>query len=147
MSLKVSTGLRNKMLDTSPLRTALNLGFLKLYSGTVPASADDALGAAVLLVTISVTGGGTGLTFEAAAVAGILSKESTEVWQGTIGVSGTPTFFRFVAPGDTGALSTTESRLQGSVGVLGADLNLSSVSLLASSVQTINHFNVALPTL
>ena len=52
--LKVSTGLRNAMLDTAPLRDALDLGFLKLYSGTEPATADADLGAAVLLVTISV---------------------------------------------------------------------------------------------
>lgn len=145
--LKVSTGLRNKMLDTAPLKTVMALGFLKLYSGTAPASADEALGAAVLLVTISVNAGGTGLTFEAAAAAGVLSKNAGEVWQGTVGTSGTPTFFRFVAVGDTGALSTTEARLQGTVGVLGAELNLSAASLTASSVQTINHFNVALPTL
>lgn len=145
--LKVSTGLRNAMLDSEPLRDALDLGFLKLYSGTEPATADADLGAAVLLVTISVNGAGTGLTFEPAAVSGILSKEGDEVWQGTVASSGTAAFFRFVAPGDTGAASTTEARLQGSVGVLGADLNLSSVALTASAVQTINHFNVALPTL
>ena len=145
--LKVSTGLRNKMLDTGSFRSVMDLGFLRLYSGTEPTTADAALGAAVLLVTISLNAGGTGLTWEAVAAGGVLAKKSSETWQGTVGTSGTPTFFRFAAVGDTGVLSTTESRVQGTVGVLGAELNLSNPLLTASSVQTINHFNVALPTL
>jgi hypothetical protein len=145
--LKVSTGLRNDMLVTDSFKGLMDGGFLKIYSGTEPATADASLGSAVLLVTISVDGGGTGLTWEDVAAAGILSKEGDETWQGTIGASGTASFFRFVTSTDTGALSTTENRLQGTVGVLGAELNLSSIALTASSVQTINHFNVALPTL
>tara|TARA_R110002110_G_scaffold415835_1_gene657228 strand:+ start:42617 stop:43057 length:441 start_codon:yes stop_codon:yes gene_type:complete len=144
---KVSTALRNAMLATGSFKSIMDGGFLKLYSGAVPASADDALGAAVLLVTISVSAGGTGLTFEATATNGILSKATAETWQGVNAASGTATFFRFAPSADTGVSSTTEPRVQGNVGVIGSDLNLSNTSLTASAIQTINHFNVALPTL
>jgi hypothetical protein len=147
MSFKVSTALRDYMLDTGSFKNAMDLGFLKIYSGTEPASANDSLASAVLLCTISVSAGATGLSFEAAAVNGILSKATADTWQGVNVGSGAASFFRFVTPADTGVSSTTESRVQGSVGTVGSDLNLSSVALTSAATQTINHFNVALPTL
>jgi len=147
MSFKVSTGLRDYMLATGSFKTAMDLGFLLLYSGPVPSVADDALGAAQLLATISVSGGGTGLTWEAVPVNGIIAKESTETWQGSIVLSGTASFFRFVAVADDGLLSTTQKRVQGLIDSVAADLNLSNVVLTSPGIQTINHFNVALPTL
>ncbi len=147
MSFKVSTGLRDHMLATGSFKNAMDLGFLKIYAGTEPASADAALGAAVLLCTLSVAGGGTGLTFEAVPVSGVLSKETTEAWQGSIVSSGTAAFFRLVLGSDTGVLSTSQKRMQGSIALVGGDLNLSNVVLTSPGIQTINHFNVALPTL
>jgi hypothetical protein len=35
MAIKTSTGLRNQMLDTNPLKTVFNLGFLKIYDSSV----------------------------------------------------------------------------------------------------------------
>jgi len=147
MAFQVSTGLRDYMLDTGSFKAAMDLGFLKIYEGAVPADADASLGAAGLLCTLSVDGLGTGLTWESAAVSGVLSKTVAETWQGTNTDSGTASFFRFVTAADTGAASTTEMRVQGTVGLVGAELNLSSVTLTVSAVQTVNHFNVALPTL
>jgi hypothetical protein len=147
MAFKVSTGLRNSMLDTESFKASMDLGFLLIYEGAVPAGADDTLATAGLLCTLSVDGLGTGLTWEAAAISGIISKATGETWQGQNTDSGTATFFRFVQPGDTGLTDPTELRVQGLVGLVGAELNLSSVTLTVSAVQTVNHFNVALPTL
>lgn len=147
MSFKVSTGLRNAMLATANFKTSMDLGFLRIYKGAEPASADDSLSSAGLLVEISVDALGTGLTFDAAAVSGILAKAPAETWQGTNSDSGTATFFRFVQPADTGGAVPAELRVQGTVGVVGAELNLSNIALTLGAVQTINHFNVALPTL
>ena len=144
--IKASTGLRNKLLDTNPLKTLFNLGFIKIYSGTVPATADDSIGAATLLVTISNNATGTGLTFASAAASGVLGKNGSEVWKGTCGASGTASFYRLVAAGDTAGSSTTEARLQGVVGTGDADLNLSSVSLTNGATQTIDVYTVTLPT-
>ena len=147
MAFKVSTGLRNYMLDTGAFKTAMDLGFLRIYEGTVPADADAALGTATILCDLSVDGLGTGLTWEATAVSGIIAKTAAETWQGQNSDSGTATFFRFVQPVDTGGAVPAELRVQGLVGLVGAELNLSSVTLTVGAVQTVNHFNVALPTL
>lgn len=147
MAFKVSTGLRNYMLDTGSFKGAMDLGFLRIYKGTVPATADDALGSAAILTEITVDADGvTGLTFDA-AVSGIIPKASAETWQGENSDTGVATFFRFVQPADTGNAVPEELRIQGTVGTVGAELNLSNTTLTALGIQTINHFNVALPTL
>lgn len=147
MSLKASTGLRNKLLDTNPLRTILNLGFIKIYAGTPPNTADDAISGPTLLLTISNNSTGTGLTFEAAAVTGSVPKKASEVWSGAAVATGTATFYRHVAPGDTAALSTTEARLQGLVGTSGAELNLTTVALVNTTTYPVDSYAVSLPTL
>ena len=43
MAIRLSTGLRNFMLEGGSLKQALANGFIELYSGTQPASADDAV--------------------------------------------------------------------------------------------------------
>lgn len=146
--MKASTGLRNKLLDTNPLKSILASGFIKIYSGTAPADADTAIsGGNTLLCTISVSGGGGGISFATTASNGTLAKASAEIWQGTNATSGTASFYRHVAPGDTAVTSTTESRLQGTIGLAGADMNLSSVSLSAGATQTVDYYVVAEPTL
>jgi len=146
MAFKFSTGFRDNLLDTGSLKAQLDTGLIKIYSGTVPATADDSLGAAVLLTTISDNGTGTGLTMAAAASEGVLTKDLTQVWKGTNAATGTASFFRFVQSADTGGLSTSEVRVQGTVGLAGADMNLSSVSLVASEEQLIDYFSIAFPT-
>lgn len=147
MTLKASTGLRNKLLDTGSLRSILDLGSLKMYSGTVPASADDALGSATLLTTITNDSTATGLTMDAAAVAGVLAKASAEVWSGVNVASGTATFYRHVAVGDTGVSSTTQARVQGTIALAGADMNLTSTTLANGATQTVDFYTLNLPTL
>jgi hypothetical protein len=146
MTIKVSTGLRNKVLDTGSLKASLSLGFIDIYAGTVPVTADDSIGALVKLVRISVASGATGLSLAAAAADGVIAK-AAEVWSGTNLATGVASFYRFVAAGDDGALSTTQARIQGSVGLAGADLNLTSTSLTVSAVQVIDYYVISLPTL
>jgi hypothetical protein len=142
---KFSTGLRNVVANTSPYKTALNLGFLKIYGGTVPADADAALGAATLAVTLSNAGTATGLTFDSATT-GVLPKKSTETWSGTNVAAVNPaTFFRYVIAGDTGAASTTEVRLQGTVAQGGADVNVGSLDFINGAPALVDFFNITLP--
>jgi hypothetical protein len=142
--MKASTGLRNKMLDTGSVKSILALGFIKIYGGAVPADADAAV-TGTLITTVSVNSTGTGLSMGTAA-AGVLPKAS-EVWSGVNAASLTATYFRHVAAGDDGTLSTTQDRIQGTVGTAGADLNLSSTALTNGATQTIDFYNIALPTL
>lgn len=147
MSLKTSTGLRNAMLDTGSFKSIMDTCTLKIYSGTEPATADAALAGNTLLSEIFLNNdGATGLTFEAAAVAGVINKASAETWEGTNAAAGTASFYRLELAADTQALSTTEKRVQGTVAVTGAELNITSVSLLLSASQKIDYFSMALPT-
>ncbi len=145
MSLKLSTGLRNKLLATGSLSSLLAGGLIKIYSGTPPASADDAV-TGTLLCTISLNNTGGGISMATTATAGVLSKDPTQVWSGSNAVGGTASYYRHVAAGDAGDSSATSARLQGTVGVAGAELNLSSVTLVASAPQTIDYYSIALPS-
>lgn len=146
MAFKESTGLRNKNLDTGSIKSILNLGFIKIYSGAAPATADAAV-TGTLLCTISNNSTGTGLTFDTAAADGAISKNAAETWSGVNAATGTAGYYRFVAPGDDGTSSTTQARLQGEIGTAGKELNLSSVSLTSGATQTIDYYVYARPTL
>lgn len=146
MTVKTSTGLRNGMLVTGSFKGIMDGCVLKLYGGTVPADADAAIGGATLLCTITQDATATGLLFDTAAVAGVVSKDPAQIWRGVNAVSGTSTFYRLELTGDAGDASTTAARVQGTVGTLGADLNLSSVALVAAASQTIDFFSMALPS-
>lgn len=138
--MKRSTGLRNYMLASGSFKQALAGTVIRVYGGTAPASADDAIGAATLLCTISVDGDGTGVTLDATASGGVITKNTSEVWTGDVTASGTATFFRMEFAADTGAFSTTAVRMQGTVGLVGADLNFSSVNLTLGDARRINYF-------
>ena len=144
MSLKLSTGLRNKLMDTGSLKATMALGFLDIYSGAAPADA-DAAATGVKLCRISGASGATGLSFDTSAAAGIISKPSGVVWSGTNLATGSASYYRHVAVGDDALLSTSQARIQGNVATVGADLNLSSTSLTALASQAIDYYSVTIP--
>ena len=147
MTIRLSTGLRNKMLDGGSgggIKGALNLGFINIYSGPQPLSADTGA-TGTLLGTASVNAGGTGLTFDAAAL-GVISKAAAEAWKFLGITTGTAGWFRFYpAAGNPANTSTTEARLDGSIAASGADMNLSNISIVASAPNTIDVFQFTLP--
>jgi hypothetical protein len=151
MALQLSTGLRNKLLDTNPLRTIFNLGFLNIYSnsGALPATADAALvgGTHVLLCGISNNNTGTGLTLAASASGGAITKNLAETWSHAAANSGTAAFYRFVAAGDTGVLSTTEPRIQGICALAGGELDLNTLTFVTTTIYTVDNWSISLPTL
>lgn len=143
---KQSTGLRNYMLDTGSFKAAMDGGFVKIYAGTIPSSANDSLGGATLLCTISNNSTATGLTVEAVAADGVITKTIAEVWSGVNVATGTASFFRFVTAADDGTLSTTQRRWQGTVGIAGHDMNISDTALVSAAPQLIDYATFALPT-
>lgn len=147
MTLRLSTGLRNKMLDGGVgggFKGALTLGKIAIYSGPQPLSADNAA-TGTLLGTISVDGGSTGLTFDAAA-SGAISKAAAENWKFIGAANGTAGWFRFYPAGGNPALaSTSEARMDGSIATSGADLRLTSVSIATGTPNTIDIFSFTLP--
>lgn len=142
MAQKMSTGLCDKLMTNNPFKTIFNLGFLKIYSGTAPATADAAV-TGTLLCTVSNNSTGTGITFDS-STGGVLPKAAAETWSGVNGASGTASHYRLVAAGDTGALSTTEARIQGTIGTGGTDMVMGNTALTNGATLTINFLTQSL---
>ena len=147
MSLKISTGLRNGMLDTGSFKSLMDTCTLKIYAGVEPLTADDACANTLICEVFKDNDGITTLTFQSPAVAGVITKTTAEVWAGTNAVSETATFYRLELAADDQLLSTVHKRVQGTVALSGGELNLTSTVLTQSSVQNIDFYSVALPTL
>lgn len=147
MTVRLSTGMRNKMLDGGTgggIKGSLNLGFINIYSGPQPLSADTGA-TGTLLGTVSVNAGGTGLTFDAAD-AGVIAKAAAEAWKFNGVASGTAGWFRFYpAAGTPADTSTTEARIDGSIASSGADMNLSNVAITVGAPNTVDVFQFTLP--
>ena len=144
--MQISSGLRNHLMAVGSFKDALDGAYLKIYSGTPPATADAAIPAgATLLCTVTVDAGPTGLTFEASTTTGLLLKAGAESWEGVNVADGTAAWFRMAPPADAGDLSTTAIRVQGSAAQAGADLNLTNPELLTGATQTVDYFSVLMP--
>lgn len=149
MPLLASTGLRNKILETGSLKSVLANGFIHVYYSTlanIPLYADDPIDPVKHQKLMTVYGDGisSGLNLGVAAN-GAINKSPGETWAGLVLNTGNAVFFRFVGAGDTGLASTTEARLQGRVGVSGAELNISSLQLTAGNTQAVNFASISLP--
>lgn len=145
MALKLSTGLRDYFIATGSFRAALDSGEIHLYAGPEPLSVDSALAGANTLLCVIKTDVAAGLTFEAVPVGGTLTKKLSEIWQGPVLATGIATFYRYEKSGDTGVGSTTAIRVQGGIGIAGADMNLSNTSLVNGAIQRLEAFSVAFP--
>jgi hypothetical protein len=143
--IKLSTGMRESLAITGSLKATLDGGLVRMYSGSVPANADAALGGAVLLCEISVGGDGTPVSFEATAPLGVLAKSVSENWTGNNLGSGTPSFFRYVLDGDAGDSSATAVRFQGTAGALGSDMFIADLPLVADEPLSFSLFRLAIP--
>lgn len=147
MNVLMSTALKNYQNVTGDLQAALNNGLLGIWSGPVPASADDAVdGSSVLLATISAGGTGTGMTFQTTSTGGVLAKTASENWTGNVLATGTASFYRYYIPTDTGATADTTAaniRIQGTVGTdMNSSMLLPSVALTQGNTQAISAFQV-----
>lgn len=140
--MKLSTALRNYVLATGGWKAALAGGELRLFGGTPPATADAAITGTLLCV---VKNGGSGINLDAAAVNGIIPKAPAETWSGVNVATGVVTHFRWVQAADDNSSSTSAVRLQGTVDVAGADVNLSSTSLTSGATQDVDTFFVVQP--
>lgn len=149
MTITANAALMEALL--TELKNQLDGGFLYIFSGSVPNSADDALDMLndhTMLAMITVDDDGeTGLTF-APPAGNLLSKNSGENWIGTIAFSGaedgettlSPSFWRFCQDGDDPtAAASGGPRLQGTVGgpASGADMIRSTETMTANGTNVI----------
>jgi len=139
MAEKMSTGLCNALLDTSSLKAIFSAttAELRIYGGTVPATADAAPATPTPIATVKE--GGAALTFAASASAGTIAK-SANAWTDSSAAGGTATFYRLVLSADANDASATAKRIQGTIGVGGADMNVGSTTIAGAAVFTVNTF-------
>lgn len=151
----ISTGVQTHLLTTGDLESAVNGLVFKIYGDAtsqsaadalIPDSANDAIGSATLLCTVSVDGLGTGVAFDTTPIDGALYKDATETWKGTNVASGYPSFYRLELSTDDGTESTTAIRFQGTVGILPTkDLVVASSYLTTGEEQRIDNYLIGLP--
>jgi hypothetical protein len=150
MTVQLSTGLRNGMLNATGMTTAFANGVMYIYSGPQPANADSAVQGTLLGIVTKAGGAfvaGTstnGLNLGAPA-SGVVAKDSN-AWQMTGLANGTAGWFRLKGnAADSDASSTTLPRLDGAVSTAGGDLNLSSVNIVSGAPTTIDVWQFTLP--
>lgn len=156
MALKITNATANGLANGTGLKEQFDSGFLYLFVGAIPATADEALDMVNVHTQVAKftesDDGVTGLTFDA-PVAGLLSKAAAESWQATVAFDGfddaeaslVPTFFRFCAGADTGrgaADSSIGYRVQGTIGSLssGADLVMGETTVEPADLLPVNSF-------
>ena len=145
MAARLSTGLVNALMGTDSFRECFALGFIDIYSGSQPANADDVPNG-VKLGTLYSDGTATGLSWETAAVAGVLSKLASQTWSTTILADGTAGWFRLREATDAGtASSTTAKRYDGAISTSGAQMNLGQLAVLTGAPFVISAATFTVP--
>lgn len=142
---KASTGLRTYLLGTGSLVDLSAGGYvLNLYNGTPPATADAALSSNTLIVKVD-DGFNGGIAFNTPS-GGSVTRDNTSTMEGTVATTGTPTFFRLQLYNDDDSLSTTNMRIQGTVGTVGTeDLVLVAAELTETELFVLGTFTVSIP--
>ena len=127
--------------ESSSIQEIFKNSKLLIYSGTQPSSADEAP-TGTKLVEITVNGSGDfNLQFEDAGD-GSINKVASDNWSGTAIADGTAGWFRLIAVGDSGVYSTSDPRIDGSVGTANAELIMADTNITTGSVQTISVFKL-----
>jgi len=149
MTVRLSTQLRNNLAGTTGFAATFENGVIEIYSGTQPATADSAV-TGTLLGTVTLASGAftpgsptNGLTW-GTATGGTVAKSGTWSFNGV--AAGTAGWFRLKGNAvDSGVLSTTLPRLDGSIATSGADMNLSNLSIVIGAPSTIDSFSFTIP--
>jgi hypothetical protein len=127
---KLAVARRNAALDN--ILANLNSGFLDIYDGSQPTDADTAIGAQVLLAS---------LTFGATAFAGASAGSATAnaiTADSSADATGTAAWFRCFKSDHTTAV------LDGSVGTSGCNLNLNSTSIVSGANVSVTSMTVSM---
>jgi hypothetical protein len=130
MTLRLNDSYRNRILN-SGYKAIEGNSKLRIYSGSQPASANNAA-TGTLLVEISLPA-----TAFSAATPGNKKLVLSGTWQATAGTGGTAGWFRLLHTGN-------DDRMDGSVTASGGggDLQLDTVTITAGGTVTINTFDV-----
>jgi len=150
MTIRLSTGLRDGMLNATGMKEAFTNGVLYLYTGAQPASADNAVSGTLLVIISKDEGafafGNASNGLNLAVPSGGVVAKNADNWLGNGITDGTIGWFRLMGnPADALGSSTSLPRLDGSVANSGADLNLGNIIVTAAAPFGVNTFSFTLP--
>lgn len=128
-NLNYPVALRNTRLNDITTRAGAS-ALLRIYDGTQAADADTAIGAQVLLAELTCNA-----TFAPAASGGVLTLNAITA-DSSANATGTATWFRIVTSG--GATIVCD----GTVGTSGADLNLTTTSIVSGAAVSVTSFTI-----
>ena len=129
MTLGVNSTTRNAWLDSITSRAGAS-ALLRIYDGTQPATGGTAT---TLLAELTCNA-----TFAPAASGGVLTLNAITS-DASANATGTATWFRIVQSGGSTHV------FDGTVGTSGADLNLNSVSIVATGSVAVSSFTITAP--
>lgn len=127
---KLAVARRNAALDAA-LDTVLDGGFLRIYDGAQPTDADEAIGAQVLLAELTLNATAFAAASGGSKAANAITSDSSA------NATGTATWGALVTSGGTRLFDF-------SVGTSGANLNLNTVSIVASATVSCSAFTVTM---
>ena len=155
MAEKMSTGFRDKTNATGSVKAVMANGCIDIYSGTQPATADDAE-SGVFLVRLTLDAGeftpgvATNGINMGDSTGGVLAKATGETWKGIgkaeAGGGVQAGWFRWRENADTGGVSTSFARVDGAVGSTTAfELRLSNTVIAAGVPVEVTVFTFIKP--
>lgn len=130
-NLKYSAALKNAQQNAITTTCGAS-ALLNIYSGTQATNPDTAIGAQVLLATLTCNA-----TFAPGASSGVLTLNSITSGTGTAGAAGgtVATWFRLTTSGST-------AEIDGSVGISGCDLNLNNTNIATGQTVSVTSFTI-----
>lgn len=108
----------------------MNNGFLEIYSGSQPALNGGLSGTLLVTLTFGATAFST-----ATASGGTVTAVANSITNGTAANTGTAGYFSLVTSGSVTVCT-------GSVGLSGADLNMSTVAIVSGTIVTCSSFSI-----
>jgi len=126
-TVSVASATRNAQADA--LARHLDSGSIKIYSGSVPATADTALSGNTLLASLPLQP-----TSAPAASSGTLTFDTTGLSDSDIDASGVASFYRSYRTDGTTVVT------QGLVGTSGFSMTLADINLIATGTVTVTSF-------
>lgn len=134
LNLKYSAALKNAQQNAITTTVGASC-LIDIMSGTQATNPDTALGAQVILATL--TGNAT---FAPSASGGVLTLNSITGGTGTAGAGGgtTATWFRLKTSGGT-------AHIDGTVGISGCDLNLNNTSIATGQAVAVTSWTITNP--
>ena len=151
MALKLSTGMRNKMLRAGG-NSAVDCyadGYIEIRDGSQPATA-DAAETGNLLARITLNAGDyTNLVangISPTCVGTALTKPGGETWKGIGLLAGVAGWWRWYDTAGTHGASTSAVRMDGAISQAGGQLRMGSTDIKVGTEVTIDSVNINFPT-